>query len=246
MDRLEVLMFGQDPSLFRIVRSALEDLGIVGCHSCTDSAQAIEVLARRHFDGIILDCDDLAQAQAVLTKIRNGPSNRQSPVIAILNGATDLPAIQNSRPNFNVIRPVSAGTIKEQLKKALDAMQTEHRRYFRYPVALPLFVGTGEDRLTAATLMNVSSEGVAVRLNRSVKPQGRVNLSFKLPSIEPYRIQAKGEVIWTDSEGRMGIKLSYMTGEARRKYMEWLDVLHAQDEFRRLTEEAKATQALTL
>jgi len=61
-----------------------------------------------------------------------------------------------------------------------------------------------------------------------------------LPSIEPYSIEAKGEVVWTDAEGRMGIKLSHIPVEARRKYTEWLDVLHAQHEFRRLSEENEA------
>ena len=36
----------------------------------------------------------------------------------------------------------------------------------------------------------------------------------------------------------MGIKLSHMPVEAWGKYAEWLDVLHGQHEFRRLTEEA--------
>ena len=99
MDRLQVLILGQDPNLVRIVRTAIQDRGIAGCHSRTDSAQAIELLARRHFDGIILDCDRLACAQDVLEKIRTGPSNRQSPVIALLNGPTDLRAIQNCGAN---------------------------------------------------------------------------------------------------------------------------------------------------
>jgi len=62
--------------------------------------------------------------------------------------------------------------------------------------------------------------------------------------MEPYRIEARGEVVWADAEGRMGIKLSHMPDEAERRYTEWLDVLHAQHEFRRRTEEAKAMQAV--
>jgi len=127
----------------------------------------------------------------------------------------------------------------------LEAIEKEHRRYFRYTVDLPLFVGTEKDSRTAAKLINISAEGLAVRLSRSVKLEGKVNLSFDLPSIEPYRIEARGEVVWADAEGRTGIKLSHMPEEARRRYTEWLDVLHAQHEFRRLTEEAKPTQALT-
>lgn len=159
MDRLQVLILGQDPNLVRIVRAALEDLGIAGCHSCTDSAPTIEVLARQHFDGIILDCDDLARTWAILAKIRKGPSNRQSPVTALLNSPADLRAIQNRGPNFNVLKPVSPETIKKQLTKAFDALQKEHRRYCRYKVRLPLFIGTEKEGFTSARLINVSTEG---------------------------------------------------------------------------------------
>jgi len=245
MERLEVLIFGPDPNLFRIVRAALEDPGIAGCHFRTDSAQATAVLARQHFDGIILDCDVLPCAQEVLSKIRQGPSNRQSQVIAILNDRTALPAIQNYAANFTVFKPVSAATVKAQLTKALDAMQEEYRRYFRYPVTLPLLVSTGKYNLTAE-LMNVSADGMAIRVSRSLNPEEIINLRFDLPSIDPYPIEAKAEVIWTDAQGRMGIKLSHMPATARQRYTEWLGVLHAQHELRRLTEEARATQTLTL
>ncbi len=241
MDRLEVLIFGPDPSLFRIVRSALEDPGIARCHFSTDPAQAIEILARRHFDGIILDCEVVASAQQLLSKIRKGPSNRQSPVVAILNSQAALPAIQNYAAVFTVFKPVSAAKIMKQLHKALDAMQEENRRYFRYSVTLELLIGTGENTLTAE-LVNVSAEGMAVRLSRSLKPEGMLNLRFDLPSIDPYRIEAIGEVVWTDAQGRMGIKLSHMPLEARQRYTAWLDVLYAQHELRRLNEEANATR----
>ena len=239
MDRLELLVSGPDPNLFRIVRAALEDPGIAGCHFSTDPAQAVEVLARRHFDGIILDCDVVASAKDVLSKIRQGPSNRQSPVVAILNSPAALPAIQTYAAVFTVFKPVSAAKIMKQLNNALDAMQEENRRYFRFTVALPLVLGSQKNSVTAE-LVNVSAEGMAVRLSRSFRPQGMLNLTFDLPSIDPYRIEAIGEVVWTDAQGRLGIKLCHMPLEARQRYTAWLDVLYAQHELRRLNEEALA------
>jgi hypothetical protein len=244
MDRLELLISGPDPNLFRIVRAALEDPGIAGCHFSTDPAHSIEVLARRHFDGIILDCEVVASSQEVLSKIRRGPSNRQSPVVAILNGPAALPVIQNYAAVFPVYKPVSAAKIMKQLTKGLDAMQEENRRYFRFTVSLPLLLNPGENTLTAdrvnAELINVSAEGMAVRLTRSIRPQGMLHLTFDLPSIDPYRIDAIGEVVWTDAQGRLGIKLCHMPLEARQRYTAWLDVLYAQHELRRLNEEALA------
>jgi CheY-like chemotaxis protein len=238
MERLQLLISSQDSGLVGLVRAALQDLGVAGSYFDTDSARALEVLRSRHFDGIVLDCNDLACAQQILATIRRGPSNRQTPVIAIVNHVTDMRAIQSAGANFNLCKPVSPGTLKAQLSKAFDAIQKEHRRYFRYTVSLPLFVGTGKESFTSARLINVSAEGLAVLFRRSENLEGVVKFRFDLPSIDPYRIDAEGEIAWTDAEGRMGIKLSHMPTEARRKYAEWLDVLHSQHEFLRLTEEA--------
>ena len=68
-----------------------------------------------------------------------------------------------------------------------------------------------------------------------------LNLTFDLPSIDPYRIEAIGEVVWTDAQGRMGIKLSHMPLEAKQRYTAWLNILHSQHELRRLNEEALAS-----
>lgn len=238
MERLQLLVLSQDLSLVGLVRAALLDLSVAGCSFATDSTQALEVLRSRHFDGIILDCNDLGYAQEILTRIRRGPSNRQTPVLAIINGATDMRAIQDSGATFNVCRPVSPATMKAHLNKAFEVMQREHRRYFRYAVSQPLFVGTEKEGFKSARLINVSAEGLAVLLGRPAKPGGVVGLRFDLPSIDPYRVDAEGEIAWADAEGRTGIRLSHMPEEARQKYTEWLDVLHSQHEFRRLTEEA--------
>jgi DNA-binding response OmpR family regulator len=237
MERLQLLILSQDSGLVGLVRAALQDVGVAGSYFDIDSGRAFEVLRSRHFDGIVLDCNDLVYAQQTLAGIRRGPSNRQTPVIAIVNDATDMRAIQGFGADFNVCKPVSPATLKAHLNKAFDAIQKEHRRYFRYTVSLEVFVGTEKAGFTSARLINLSAEGLAVRLSRSVKLEGAVNLRFDLPSIKPYRIDAEGELAWTDAEGRMGIKLSHMPAEARRKYAEWLDVLYSQHELRRLNEE---------
>jgi len=238
LERLQLFIFSQDSGLVGLFRACLQELGVAGCYFATDSPRALEVLRNRHFDGIILDCTDLACAQEILTRIRQEHSNRQTPVIAIVNGATEMCAIQDSGANFSVCKPVSPATIKAQLNKSFDAMQREHRRYFRYDVSLPLFVDTEKKDLTSARLINVSAEGLAVLMRTATKPEGAISFSFDLPSIEPFRVEAKGEVAWADAEGRMGINLSHMPAEARRRYLEWLEVLHSQHEFRRGTEEA--------
>jgi CheY-like chemotaxis protein len=235
-DRFELLILGRDSSLLPLVRAAQAEIGLVGNCISVGPQCAFEVLGSSHFDGIVLDCGDVAMAFETLARIRQGRSNRHSPVIAVVNGPrADVRGFQSTGANFFVWKPVSAENIKAQLNKAFDAIQREHRRYFRYKVSLPISLGTEMDGFTSARLINLSEQGMAVLLRRSVKPEEVLSLRFDLPSIDPYHIEATGEVIWTDARGRVGIKLLSMPSEARRKYTEWLDVLRGQLEFRRLS-----------
>jgi CheY-like chemotaxis protein len=220
-----------------IVRAGLQDLTVTGSFCSLDSTETSETLRCRHFDGIILDCNDPEWCREILTKIRTGGSNRQSPVIAIVNSVQETPALQKSGVNQTICKPLSSDTLKSHLRSALDAMQSEHFRYFRYPVSLPVLVGAAYTDLAAGRLLNVSQEGLALRLKIPPKPGGAVIVRFDLPSIEPYLIEAKGEIAWGDADGRIGVKISHMPADACRRYEEWLDVLDAQLEFRRFTED---------
>jgi DNA-binding response OmpR family regulator len=99
MECHRLLIFSQDSSLTGVVRVALQDLGVAGSYFDTDSTRALEALRSRHFDGIIVDCNDMACAKQILTRIRRGTSNRQTPVIAIVNDATDMRAMQTAGAN---------------------------------------------------------------------------------------------------------------------------------------------------
>jgi CheY-like chemotaxis protein len=243
MERIQLLILSQDSELLALLRAILQDVAAESCHLPVDPARAFESLASRHFDGIILDCDDVASAKQILARIREGPSNRQSPVVAVLSGTAEMRAFRKGGANFCICRPISLENIRTQLNKAFDVIQREHRRYFRYPVSQPLFLGAEKDAVTSARLINVSAEGMAVSVLRPIKLQGTVRSRFDLPSIEPYQVEATADVIWADAEGRVGIKLLNMPSEARRKYSEWLDVLHAQLEFRRFAEEVGPSNA---
>ena len=98
-------------------------------------------------------------------------------------GPTGNPELR--RQLQRVLKPVSPGTIKAQLNKAFDALQKEHRPYFRYTVNLPIFVGTEKEGFTPARLINVSAEGMAALVRRSAQLEGAVSLRFDLPSIDP-------------------------------------------------------------
>jgi len=196
-----------------------------------DAASAIELSARRHPDGFVVDCDDVSGATDVLTEIRGSRSNKASVVFAVVNGRTSVSAAVDAGANFVLGKPVQDKQLRSLLDVALPRMAREHRRYFRHKVDLPveLLCYTGET--FAGKLINVSEDGLALTHFGSAAVEGVVTVQFGLPSAEPQTFQAKAAVIWNDASA-MGLRFLRIEPGCRPCFEAWLDSLEAQLQFR--------------
>jgi AmiR/NasT family two-component response regulator len=103
-----------------------------------DAASAIELAARRHLDGFIIDCDDVSGTTNALTEIRGSRSNKASVVFAVVNGTTSVSMAVDAGTRFVLGKPVQEKQLRSILDVALSRMAREHRRYFRHKVELPI------------------------------------------------------------------------------------------------------------
>src|SRR5271170_2020713 len=71
-----------------------------------DSASAIELTSRRHWDGVIVDSDDVAGGRDALVKVRSGRSNQETLIIAVLNGSTSTETALDLGANFVLCKPI--------------------------------------------------------------------------------------------------------------------------------------------
>ncbi|HLK32694.1 MAG TPA: PilZ domain-containing protein [Terriglobales bacterium] len=227
--RLQCLLVTREHGLLELVRPAMDVCGIdVEVRSEADSAA--EVCRRRHLDGFVIDCDDVPGGSELLGCIRASGSNRMSSIFALVNGTTSINQALEQGANFVLGKPVSLERFQAYLKIARVFMEREHRRYFRFPVNLPVRICCGDQHYAEAHMVNISEGGLALRLAGASRLEGTVRLDFQLPSIEPYTVQAKGDVVWGDRAGLAGIRFLYMGDESRRHLQDWLSQLHAQTE----------------
>lgn len=64
---LECLLVTGDPTLLGHLKTAFSSQA-AGLDLRQDSASAIELAGRRHFDGLVIDCDDVAGGTEVLAE----------------------------------------------------------------------------------------------------------------------------------------------------------------------------------
>jgi CheY-like chemotaxis protein len=227
---LECLLVTSDSRLLGQIRSILTTQA-ASLDLRQDSASAIELADRRHLDGLVVDCDDVAGGTQALTEIRNSRSNKETVMIAVVNGSTSAGAALDLGANFVLSKPIRETRLRSVLDIALAKMEREHRRYFRYDIDLPVRSGKHLGQLFTARMKNVSEGGLAIRVADAMRLGGVILVEFDIPSIQPHAFHAKAEIVWSDSS-EMGLRFLYIEKDSAAALKSWLTSLEAQCQFR--------------
>lgn len=219
--QLESLLLSRDAEVLRIIRPALEKLTI-DVEICQDARKASEIIISEKFDAVLVDCDDLPGARAVLQGLRATPSNRNSVTFAILNGhKTTTQEAFGMGVNFVLQKPISALNASRCLNAALNFMVRERRRYFRQPVKMLVRVVLGEKELRA-TSTNISEGGIALMFKEALPKGATPRLQFTLPEIN-LTMDVEAEVAWADLKGRAGLRFLNVPQSSQEQLDRWLN-----------------------
>jgi len=231
---LDCLLVTADPALLGQMKSAFGTRA-ASLDLRQDSASAIELAARRHLDGLVIDCDDVVGGMETLAKVRNSRSNKDTLIIAVVNGLTSTGTALDSGASFVLCKPVQEARLQSVLDIAVPRMECEHRRYFRYNADLPVRLKNHLEQPITARMKNVSESGLAIKLADPVHLTGVVPVEFDIPSIEPQVFRTKADVVWSDSF-EMGLRYLYIEKDSEIALKSWLSSLEAQSQFREWTE----------
>ena len=196
-----------------------------------DSASAVELASRRHWDGILIDCDDVPGGTEAITQMRSSRSNREVLIFAVVNGMTSTGAALDLGASFVLSKPLEDGRLRSVLDAAIPKMEREHRRYFRFEADLPVECRNYDGETFTARMKNVSEGGLAIKPLAPVTPEGVVIVEFQIPSVEPTAFRAKAEVVWRDSFA-VGLRFLYIDKDSGCALQAWFNSLEAQLRFR--------------
>ena len=226
---LECVLLTGDSVLLSTIRAKFSERGIELLVR-KDAASALEFSKRRHLDGFVIDCDDVPQGKEALRSIPANPANKQSVMLAIVNGRTSVSEAFEMGANFVLGKPIQDGRICAVLDMAVPKMEREHRRYFRHPVDLPIELQLYTGQSFRAKMRNISEGGFAIRTSETL-PEGVLSVQFDLPSIEPETLRGRAVVVWA-SASIAGLRFLYLEPHCRAGFQAWLDSMEAQLQFR--------------
>src|ERR1035437_8497752 len=147
---LDSLLITGDAALLGVLRPALENVS-VDVEVCAEAKPGRDLIVKRKYDAVIIDCDDLPDGVDLLRGIRQTQSNARSVAFAVVNGKTTTQEAFQSGCNFVLQKPLTPMHATRCLNAALNFMVREQRRYCRHPVEIPLRIALADKQELSAT-----------------------------------------------------------------------------------------------
>lgn len=110
----------------RIIRSLLEQLGYKNIDEAEDGAEALKKLKSEKYDFVITDWNMPNMTGLELVQnIRQDPELKHLPVLMVTAEAKKENVIMAIKAGVNnyIVKPFTAGTLKEKMEKVWDAIQ---------------------------------------------------------------------------------------------------------------------------
>jgi len=217
---LTSLVVCADLKAVQVLSQILRELNIEAEH-CSDLATAASRLTAQHFDAVVVDCQEQLPAIELIASVRKLPLNRSTLIIGLVDGREQVRDIFGQGANFIVYKPVSTERAASSLRAARGLMAREKRGKLRVSLHAPASITYANAENVAATLLDLSEDGLAIQSERRLPPRCKVYFQFNLPG-EKSSVRLSGDVVWQDSSGRVGIRFVDVPQTSRRTMNEWI------------------------
>jgi DNA-binding response OmpR family regulator len=220
---LQALLLCSDEKIVRVLRRVLNDLDIAVEHTA-DSELAILKLSRRRFEAVIVDCESREVAGQIMKAARNAPANKKAVAVAILDAQSAMRSAFELGAHFVLYKPISPERAKASFRAARALMKCERRRASRAPVEMPVmyrFLNRPDGPVERTVSVDLSEDGLGVRLARRHRERGPLHLQFKLPGTSKL-IDAEAELAWENPNGQAGLRFLELPGPTRYALKNWL------------------------
>ncbi|MGB0109585.1 MAG: hypothetical protein WBP52_13905, partial [Terriglobales bacterium] len=132
-----VLLVSRDAIASRQLTDAMQQLA-VSVEVCVDISAAADRLSRRKFEGVVIDLAIGGQGLVCLEHVRASASNRTAVIFTLTSSSQETAHALKAGSSFVLQRPLTSESIGRTLKVAYGSIMRERRRYFRYPVVVPV------------------------------------------------------------------------------------------------------------
>lgn len=218
MPQIECLLLSADTEVQRVVQRVTNALGI-RLEVVESTPEASERLRRWRFDAVILDRDS-NELQEILRDIRKGRRNRTCIALAIGQDPNSGAAF-NMGANFVLAKPVGMERFSRLMHAAHSLVVRQRLRYHRHAVNIDAKLNFGSVRDFPVAITNLSEGGAEIVVDSPVVVNGPIHVRFTLPETS-FAVEAKGELVWSNAEGRAGLRFVHPLLRGTQQFQQWL------------------------
>lgn len=216
----QALLLCRDPHVVGVLGPMLDRLGL-GAEVCAAHDSALDLLATRKFNPVIIDCEEMQASSEVLRSLRLSPATRDCIALGIIGDDTQQHDAFALGANLVLHKPVTAEEANKILRTArglISRMRRECMRYVVHTLAYVHLDGVSDTPM----LLDISEGGMAIQALEPLEQRRAFAVRFSLPSEnEPF--EAVAAVVWVDSSGRAGLRFLGMPPVERERLRHWLD-----------------------
>jgi CheY-like chemotaxis protein len=221
---MHTLLLCDDIQFRGITRTVLNELHaasrIVG-----GAAAALAMIQAHEFDTIIVDWREIDNLSDFLCAVRRSELNRNAVLVAIVRDLLDLKQAFAAGVQLLIHKPASAVQIERCLRAAYSARIAQRRRHHREPVSIVASVGTRNNPLSEALIINLGDGGLGLKMDagttgRCLKVGEDVDLRFALPRTGEI-MDVSGRVVWGTADA-CGVRFNYVADNQRQSLEQWL------------------------
>ncbi len=123
---MKILIVDDFSTMRRIVKNLLRDLGFTNTHEADDGSTALPMLQQGDFDFLVTDWNMPGmEGIELLKRIRADEKLKSLPVLMVTAEAKREQIIEAAQAGVNgyVVKPFTAGTLKEKLDKIFERLE---------------------------------------------------------------------------------------------------------------------------
>lgn len=214
------LVVSEDMAVIEQLSKPLQQFAIE-IRVCSDLDKAAEMLDSRKFEAVIIDLVLGYRATRLLQHVHESPSNRTAVTFAITSSREEAGLALQRGAHFLLERPLSAESLAHTVRAAYGSILRERRRYFRYPITVPVLVRRSGNPQLPGQMVNVSERGVALKTPVSLVAGSDASVQFVLPDLS-VPINAEAKVCWSNELGHAGLQFMALPADAGSKLSTWL------------------------
>jgi DNA-binding NarL/FixJ family response regulator len=215
-----VLLVSQDAIASHHVTDAMQELAL-SVEVCVSVPAAADRLSRRKVEAVVIDLAFGDQATVCLEQLRASASNKTAVRFALTSSSQETAHALNQGFSFVLQRPLTPESVGHTLKVAYGQIVRERRRYFRYPVAVPIAFSRESAPEVYGQTINISERGVSLRTSSPLSPGTEGTTHFTLPGV-PVGIRAESRVCWNNEKGEAGLSFLFLPFDLASELQAWL------------------------